>query len=373
MASKFSSSKASNQDGASFWARQTTKDKVSIIAFSVQLAISLSLLLVGVLIGDGGLNLGGRFALLTGNIVALVAALQFAVSRFFDDQKANIDKLSGELEEIKISINQNLEEVGSIATFGETYVKIFRQQDPIKSQYKMSLDSFLRKLSNCIDDKRSGALDIIDYYGVLEAQAAAIVNDKKECESEKTQYRGEIWALSFLLDDEWDDSSIHEVKWFGTLKRMDGSGIPTRRLWAFDKKMVALLKKEPLEEDGRELIRRLSLYCAENTEFKNTLSYAIPKQAILDEHVRIFGKGFFGAAFTDGSFGLIRGVCFDNLLSSNSLGGEVDFDEARIRQIRQYWERYLTLAKPLKAYLHEVGGDSAKEYMKLSWGTTESN
>jgi hypothetical protein len=362
-----------SQDRSSFWARQTRKDKVTITAFAVQLAISVGLLLVGVLNNDSTFSLGGRFALLTGNIVVLVATLQFAISRFFDDQKDQIGRVGSEMEDVKRRISQTLEEMESITVLGETYIKIFQQEEVIKNQYQSTLDTFLRRLSNCIDDKRSGALDKMEYYGVLENLASSLEKDKFTCEATGVSYDGGIWALTFFLDDEWDDGNIHEIKWFETLKRMDQHGIPTRRLWAFDKKLLALLKKDPIEEDGCELLRRLSLYCADRTDFANTLSYALPKWEILDEHVRLFGKGFIAAAFSSGGFSLIRGVCFDNLLSSNSLGGEIDFDEARIRQIRLQWERYLALARPLKEYLRDAGSTSARDFMQTTWTSSTSS
>jgi len=357
---------ASRQDHNGFWARQSQKDKVVIIALAVQLALSVGLLLAGLL----DLGIGKRFALSTGTIAALVVSLQFAIRGFFVDQTAEIDKISRELQDIKSQISRTLEEMESIAGLGETYVKIFRQSDEIKNQYQSSLDFFLRRLSNCIDDKRSGALNLMEYYGVLENLASRIEGDKASGEIAGQGYNGGIWALSFVLDNEWDDSDIYEAKWFETLKRVDRGGIPTRRLWAFDKEMRTLLTREPIEEAGRELVRRLSLYCANDTAFKNTVSYALPKESIIDEHVRLFGKGFFAAAFSGGGLSLIRGVCFDNLLSSNSLGGEIDYDETRIRQIRLHWERYLALAKPLKEYLADIASSSAKEFMKTSWNAS---
>src|SRR5688572_9169149 len=85
----------------SFWARQARKDKIAIVAFAVELMISLGLLLIGVLADPAKLSLTARFALITGNMVALVVTLQFAVSRFFDDQKEHIDTLSRDMEDVK--------------------------------------------------------------------------------------------------------------------------------------------------------------------------------------------------------------------------------------------------------------------------------
>lgn len=353
--------------GSGFWARQTQKDKVSILAFAVELLLSLGLVIFGVFDNDSKFGIAERLALLTGNVVAVIVTMQFAVSRFFDDQKDEIDRVGREMQDVKRLISQTLEEMESVTGLGETYVKIFRQEEGIKNQYQSTLDAFLRRLSNCIDDKRSGALDIMDYYGALDRTARSIEADFKECQSSGVTYSGEIWALTFILDDEWDDSSIHEVKWFDTLRRLDQSGIATRRLWAFDKKMLAHLAKEPIDDDGRELVRRLSMYCSDDTSFNNTHSYAVPKWEILDEHVRLFGKGFFAAAYSAGGFDLIRGVCFDNLLSQNSLGGEIDFDDVRIQQIRMQWQRYLELARPIKDFLGERSSRSARAFMQSTW------
>src|SRR5690242_6640841 len=104
-----------------FWARQTPKDKIIIAAFVVELLASVGLLLVGVLVAN--LSIAGRMALLTGNIVLLVTTLQFAVSRFFDDQGDEIRKLGGELEDVKNRMSQTLEEVESITMLSGTYTK----------------------------------------------------------------------------------------------------------------------------------------------------------------------------------------------------------------------------------------------------------
>ncbi len=134
--------------GDGFWARQTHKDKISIVAFAATLGISIVLLLLGALIPEAKLSMGARIAIFTGNIVALVTALQFAISRFFDDQKEHIDKLGDELEDVKGRISKTLEEMESITGLGETYIKIFRQEEKIKNQYQSTLDTFLRRLSN---------------------------------------------------------------------------------------------------------------------------------------------------------------------------------------------------------------------------------
>lgn len=350
-----------NSMSGSFWGRQTKKDKVAIIILALELIISLVLVLIGIgVFGDETkLSLGDRFAILAANIVALVFLLQFTISRSFDDQKDQIDRLSEEIGAVNSSISEALEETRSITVLGETYVKIFRQKKEVKDQYQNTLDSFLQRLSNCIDDKRSGALDIMDYYEVLKNLASSIERDNTG-----SNYKGEIWALTFLLDDEWDDTSSHEANWFAHLKKLDNSGIPTRRLWAFDKKMIDLIKKEPIGEDGIELLKRLSMYCSNETDYKNTSSYALAKEEILDGHVKLFGKGFFATALSNGELSLIRGVCFDNLLSSNSLGGEIDFDKNRIKKIKYEWQRYHELAIPLNDYLRKHGSKSAHTVMK---------
>ncbi|MFT4165677.1 MAG: hypothetical protein QM650_10600 [Microlunatus sp.] len=360
-----SNTNSSKPDG--FWSRQTPKDKVALVAVLFQIILSTVLVVIGLNLDADLSSVPGRFALLSANIVALVASLQFTISRFFDAQSEEVKGLSKEVSDVKAQLTHSISEMESITNFGETYGKISRQAEDVRNQYQSTLDNFLRRLSNCIDDKRSGALDIMDYYGALSELATAIEDDKSSTEKASGTYAGEIWALSFVLDDEWDDSSLQERRWFDRLAELDAQGITTRRLWAFDKKMVAALAKEPLEDDGRELIRRLSLYCSDNTRFPHTTSVALPKEEIVDDHVRLFGKGFFAGAFTAGHLRLIRGVCFDNLLSSNSLGGEIDFDDIRISQIRVQWLRYLSLGKPLKSYLMEIGSPSAKQYMQSSW------
>jgi hypothetical protein len=342
-----------------FWMRQSKKDKITIIVLAIQLFISVVLVLSSVVIFDSQTTIAHRLAVLSVNVVALFIILQFAITRLFDDQKDQFDGLGEKIEAVNKNISHALEETRSIAEIGETYIKIYKQEENVRIQYQNTLDGFLRRLRVCIDDKRSGPLDIMEYYGVLKNQVSLIEANKDEQDKNKSKFNGEIWALTFLLDDEWDDSSTHEANWFAHLKKLDKKGVSTRRLWAFDKKMLATIKKDPIGEDGIDLLRRLAMYCSIDTDFKNTSSFAVAKEEILDTHVRLFGKGFFATALSNGELNLIRGVCFDNLLSSNSLGGEIDFDKQRIKSIKNEWERYLELAIPLKEYLRKHASDSA--------------
>ena len=350
------------------WSRLSVQDRIALVALGLQISVSLVLTLIVGLVDDAKISVGGKLALLAGNVALLVVVLQFALTKLFDEQRSHLDKLGLSLRGMENRLADAVEEMERITTLGEAYVKISRQGDREKQQYLSTLDNFLRRLSNWIDDKRSGSLDTMDYYRVLRELAVALEQDRTSSVASAAVYKGEIWALSFVLDDEWDSSSLQERTWFQQLERLDSSGVPTRRLWAIDKKMRAALEREPIQEDGIELIRRFSLYCAKKTKFPNTKSFVIPKEEISDEHFRLFGKGFFAGRFTDSSLRLIRGVCFDNLLASNSLGGEIDFDANRIRQIRMHWEEYLAIGESLNDYVLRIASPSAKENMRqFSW------
>jgi hypothetical protein len=353
-------SSGSNTDNT-FWSRQTKRDKIAIAAFVVDIIITVTMILIAVLVPDTTLSIGGRIALLTGNIIVLVAALQFSISRFFDDQEDKLEKIREDVRGVNARINSTLDEMQSMNALGETYIKIFRQDDNMKSLYQNSLDTFMQHLRNWIDDKRSGALDATTYYEVL----TELANDLS-CDKDKHPESGscEIWALTFCLDNEWDDSDSFERMWFAKLKTLDEKNIPTKRLWAFDNKMLDLLRKDELDEDGLELLNRLKMYCATDTDYPNTSSFAILKSLISDTHFSQFGKGFFAGKFANNDLSLIRGVCFDNLLSSNSLGGEIDFDSNRISVIRHNWETYLSLAEPLNSFLFSNANTAAKEKMR---------
>lgn len=352
---------------SSFWARQSRKDKIAFLVVAAQLLVSLCLVLIGAFNDDTKFSIATRLTLLSANIVALIIFLQFAISRFFDDQKLQIEILENKLSNVESKINLSLKKSNNTSAFAEMYIKVFNQDDAVREQYQSTLDAFLTTFSNCIDERRSGSLDVMEYYRVLDKHALAIESDRNLETKEDSDYEGEIWALSFMLDDEWDKASPQENKWFTRLKQVDQNRINTRRLWAFDKKMTNLVTKQPIEDEGRELIQRLALYCSEDSDFKNTTSYAVSKDLIIDEDVKLFGKGFFATFLKSGKLELVRGVCFDNLLSSNSLGGEIDFDPARKAKIRARWEEYLSLSTPLKEYLLDAASDSAKEFMELTW------
>lgn len=350
------------------------KTKIQLTAFVIQIVISVVFVLVTVLLEETQLPIGGRIALLSANIVTLIATLQFSMGMLFEDQKEELDKVTREMQtlfddqkeeitKVNLKLEESRVEMETLINLEETYIKILKLDDKMKSLYRESLESFLKKISKCIEEKRSGELDIMTYYGVLHHLADEITQDK---EDNGENFNGGIWALTFCLDDEWDEENPQESKWFDKMKKMDENGIKTTRLWVFDKKVIAPLKKETLDDEGKLLLQRFKLYCTNESGYKNTTSHVISKKHILDEHVKRFGKGFFAVTLSNGTSSLIRGVCFDNLTTSNKLGGEIDFDDSRINDIKSKWNTYIDLAsfETLKDYLVHNSGDSAKEYME---------
>ena len=335
-----------------FWARQTKRDRITIVSFGVEIGSTLILGLISVFVDDATMPVGIKLALLSLNVLALVSTLQFSVNKSFDAQDEKIE-----------SIEKDIKEMANITTLGETYIKIYKQDEGTRSVYLASLENALSNIGRWIDDKRSGSLDLLSYYNILGNAATRIKNDFC-ARRDTTTYQGEIWALTFCLEDEWDDDSPYERIWFETLKELDALGIKTRRLWAFSKKMNAELKKDPPDDDIDSLLNRFKMYCSKDTYFKNTKSFALNTASINQSHINLFGKGFFAIMLDDKQLALIRGVCFDNLASQNSLGGEVDYDTKRIADIRKFWEQYLNLAIPLNKYLYENSCAPVRDKMK---------
>jgi hypothetical protein len=296
-----------------------------------------------------------KVGLLSINIVFLFSTLHVILVSFFNEQK----------KEIEISnkcIQDNLSQISAIIQLEDVHRKIGELEDStIKDQYIETLGTSLKNLCKCIDEKRSGELEKIAYYGILETTASNIMEDKNN--HGNNNYSGEIWALTFCLNKEWDDSDIYEYQWFNILENMDKKGIITRRLWVFNDSMIKLLKN-PLDDDGKKLLNRLKMYCTSETKYKNTRSFAISEQTISAHDIDEFGKGFFAIWLSDKSSTLIYGVAKDRVRTSHELCGEIDYSDMRRNEIRRKWNSYVKIARSLNTFLYENSEEEVKKYME---------
>ena len=76
-------------------------------------------------------------------------------------------------------------------------------------------------------------------------------------------------------------------------------------------------------------------------------------------------KGFFATKLSNGELRLIRGVSLDNR-NATTLGGEIDFDERRVKEIRHLWERLIeeSGSQSINEYLLRVSSMAVKDEMK---------
>ena len=79
------------------------------------------------------------------------------------------------------------------------------------------------------------------------------------------------------------------------------------------------------------------------------------------------GKGFFATKHSNGELRLIRGVSLDNR-NATTLGGEIDFDERRVKEIRHLWERLIeeSGSQSINEYLLRVSSMAAVSYPHLA-------
>lgn len=110
----------------------------------------------------------------------------------------------------------------------------------------------------------------------------------------------------------------------------------------------------------------MKYYCQENAICKNTTVFAIDSiDTLTVEQQEWIGKGFFATKHSNGELRLIRGVSLDNR-NATTLGGEIDFDERRVKEIRHLWERLIeeSGSQSINEYLLRVSSMAVKDEMK---------
>ena len=228
--------------------------------------------------------------------------------------------------------------------------------------YLKSIDIFLDTMNNRIKGSRSGALSRLDYYSELTKAADKIICDYK---ANPKDFKGEIWAMTFWQDDELDLSDENESAWVRKMEKIDELGIKTRRLCVMKNKK-SILKRENIDDEICEFLKKVHYYCNKNIICKNTTVYAIDNidsLSIMEQEW--IGKGFFAIKLSNDKLRLIRGVSLDNR-NASTLGGEIDFDDDRVRKIRTIWEKLIeqSAGRTMTEYLVQTSSKEVKNKMK---------
>jgi hypothetical protein len=142
---------------------------------------------------------------------------------------------------------------------------------------------------------------------------------------------------------------------------MDKQGINTRRLYVFDDKTLGL---KPFDDKGKKLLEQLDIYLFETTQYKHTKSHAISKSEIDISDDAEFERGFFALNLEDKRTFLIYDVSEEEKNIADKPCGEIDYDNARKKNVRNKWELYYNKAKPLNEYLIEKSNEEAIKYME---------
>jgi len=318
------------------------RDVIEIIAFILEFLIPVAVACIALFVEDSKIPVDGKIASLAIGLGASIVLLQFTVKFNYDAQKENSAVRD-------TNLYKHIESLHSEIELGEVYKDLLSVDDKLKPFLKATLESNINILKKYMADQRTGALELSVYYSQLTLSANTIIEDKQR---RRGNYAGEIWALSCFLDDEWIDNGF-EGAWMDKMFEADKKGVPTRRLYIFPSEKLNLLRTGTDRQEVESFLTDLKPYCNNGTDvsqFQYTRSFAIEKSAFPEASLSLLGKGFFGTKLSSGDLTLIRDVSIDNL-SSNSLGGEVDFNEEKKELTRRQWELVVNAATPLDDFL----------------------
>ena len=326
---------------------------ISIIVYVIEIIGSIVLAIILALWDEITISKG--IAALSTDISVLIITSQFLESGLFSD-------LESELKSSSQALLKKAESIESDVKIDELFKRIYMVNDEQQRNiYIKSLETFVSTMMSRIDGARSGALSRIDYYNELNKAGNMIVDDNN---AHHSNYSGEIWAMTFWCDDELDLSDESEAAWVAKMESMDKMGIKTRRLCVMkDKK--GMMTRESLDEVTDAFLLRIKYYCEKNRTNQNTTVYAIESiDSLSVKEQEWIGKGFFAIKLHTGELHLIRGVSMDNP-NATTLGGEIDFDVARVSEIRTIWERLITLSgeRTITQYLSRIASPAIKSRM----------
>ncbi len=338
---------------------------IKIIVFVCQIICAFVIPIV--IIKLTTLTIDQGVAIVVANISLYLLSAELSSVFSFDEHKDKVDEKFDDLMEHIDVIEQSLK-------LENLYKRIYMLHNTEQKQiYLNSLRLYLNTMNDRISGARSGALSRHDYYGELTKAGDSIINDYQ---NKPESFTGEIWAMTFWQDDELDLSDAYENAWVKKMELMDNSGIKTRRLCVMKNKK-GILRRDVVDESVEEFLSRLHYYCQNNAICKNTTVYAIDSiDTLTVEQQEWIGKGFFATKLSNGELRLIRGVSLDNR-NATTLGGEIDFDVKRVKEIRHLWERLIeeSGSQSINEYLWHVSSSAVKVKMKeMNFGEpNESN
>lgn len=280
--------------------------------------------------------IGVSLAALAVHIVALFSMLQFFIDQKFIEYENNIKSLNNKISDIEKCVG-----------ISEVYKRILTLDEEEKEFHLNNLSDVETKLNKLINERRSGGLARSVYYGKLHDAANKIKDDFRS--KDKNKYKGEIWAMSFWQNDEWDrDSNDDEDGWITALEEMDKLGIKTVRIAVMTYKNT-LLKQKSIDREVDNLIKKIVDNCHDDRVRKNTTTLFV--NDIAEDLKKVIGKGFFAIKLDgdNGELSLIRGVSLDKLEGSE-LEGELVFDPNEVKKIRSAWEQCRITGKDPKEY-----------------------
>lgn len=307
------------------------------IPLIINLSITIGLGLLVALLPEST-SIGIRLSVLAINMVALFSVLQFFIGQ----------KVTG--------LEKKIDDIERYVSISELYKKILKLEDDRERKFHLNnLNVIEEKINKLIKEGRSGGLAKSDYYSELHNVAELMKEDFEKCK-DKRKYKGEIWAMSFWQDDEWDkNSNSYEDGWIRELEELDKLGIKTMRVAVMTYKK-ALLKHKNVGDGETNLINKLVDNCHASRIRKNTATLFVDD---IDKKIKdIVGKGFFAVKLDNKELSLIRGVSLDNLEDS-LLEGELVFNSEQVRKIREAWESCLKIGKKPEEYFfnqYKAGG-----------------
>ena len=331
--------------------KHVDKLEIVILSISVTATIGIALLLASL---NEETPIGVRFAILSANIAALLAVLLFSIKVLFAKQEARSRELAEKLEQIEGEIS-----------IDDTYKKVYRLE--VKEQRELYLKKttdFIADMEKWIQEGRSGPLSRGFYYEELGKAGNAILEDCQASLLKGNKYEGEIWAMTFWQDDELDVVNCPlENAWVQKMKQIDDLGIKTCRIFVLKDK-ISLLKRESVDDQVDTFLQRMRYYCVTNPECKNTESRAIMDLSSVDSKIQDWmNGGFFATKHINGDLKLIRGKCMDKMNTTTTLGGELDFDNERVKTIRNTWVALKNGAPRVSQYLSSVSSPAVKAKM----------